>query len=217
MVRAALRSRAQQIRSAQSSTVFIFGSHVRTRACLTPTFVAALLGRAASFGLWMPCTASLGLPSRVRRAVQPIEWLACNPIVIGWRMSFCARWSGMNETRKLAPAAAGRWFASLKTTNCNNWRTVVTHPVRLFGFQRFRISVFSIFPVASPSRHLPPAKYRHGSARARFGKPDSGLTRQLYSRSTPFHSIFTSSISVPLRSDGRKLSRQSGIKSCAPE
>jgi hypothetical protein len=65
----------------------------------------------------------------------------------------------MNGTRKLAPAAAGRWFASLKTANYNKWRTVVAHPVRLFGFQRFPIGF------TDPTLALR-AKYRHGSARA---------------------------------------------------
>jgi hypothetical protein len=67
----------------------------------------------------------------------------------------------MNETRKLAPAAAGRWFASLKTTNYNKRRTVVAHPVRLFGFG---------FPdgFTEPTLVLVPrTKYRHGSACAR--------------------------------------------------
>ena len=152
MVRAALHSRAQKIRSAQSSTVFIYGSHVRTRVCLTPmprvgaswvwskrsgnTTRRHASGRprppphgqrAACLGLRMSSTAALRLPSRVRRAVHPIEWFACNPIVIGWRTFLCARWSGMKmvkrmsatlvETRKLAPAAAGRWFASLGEAN----------------------------------------------------------------------------------------------------
>ena len=81
-----------------------------------------------------------------------------------WRMISGAV-SGMNGTRKLAPAAAGRWFASLKTTNYNKWRTVVARPVRLFGFQ---LSVFQHFPVGftEPTLALR-AKYRHGSARAR--------------------------------------------------
>ena len=53
-------------------------------------------------------------------------------------------------------------------------------------------------------------------ASARF-RPRTRLTRQLCTRSTPFHFNFADYISVPLRSDGRKLARQSGHKSCAPE
>ena len=50
---------------------------------------------------------------------------------------------------------------------------------------------------------------------ARF-RPRTRLTRQLCTRSTPFQFNFADCISVPLRSDGRKLARQSGHKSCAP-
>ena len=61
-----------------------------------------------------------------------------------------------------------------------------------------------------PTRQVP-ARFRPRT----IGKPNFGLTRQLCSRSTPFHSSFTSSASVPFRSDGRKLSRQAKA-SCAP-
>jgi hypothetical protein len=83
------------------------------------------------------------------------------------------------------------------------WRTVVALPVRLFGFQRFPIG-FTEPTLAS------------GQVSARF-RPRTRLTRQLCTRSTPFHFNFADYISVPLRSDGRKPSRQSGHKSCAPE
>jgi hypothetical protein len=95
------------------------------------------------------------------------------------------RGSGMNGTRKLAPAAAGRWFASLNKSN--------GEPPLPSG-SPFWISAFSPWlhradtcawsgtgASAEPAPDAPSC--RHGSAHARR------LTRQLCTRSTPLRFI----------------------------
>ena len=70
---------------------------------------------------------------------------------------------------------------------------------------------------------VPRTKYRHGFAYARDGKPDTGLTRQLCTRYIPvapaLHSAGTASapcLVTLLRSDVRKLARQSKINQMIP-
>ena len=121
----------------------------------------------------------------------------------------------LDETRKLAPAAAGRWFASINKSNGEP-------PLHVrFATLDFSVSGFSQWhhradtcAWSRPGASAEPLPTRQMSARFR---PHTRLTRQLCTRSTPFHFSFTSSTSVSFRSDGRKLARQSGDKSCAPE
>ena len=179
-VRAALHSRAQYKYERATHSRFPFTNDIwRVRGCLTlmPSQPAnAVCWRAPARHHWFTDVIP-GVPfatPRVRWTPSGVRMFFAHSNRLCWRMISGAV-SGMNETRKLAPAAAGRWFASLKTTNYNKWRTVVAHPARLFGFQRF-----SIFPLASPSRHLRlvgdrrqrrtrsrRANCRHGFARAR--------------------------------------------------
>ena len=70
--------------------------------------------------------------------------------------------------------------------------------------KRATIVRFSIY-----ERHHCTRNHRHCFARARGGKSDSDLTRQLCNRSTPLRIRFTSFTPAPLRSDGHKLARQS--------
>ena len=123
----------------------------------------------------------------------------------------------MNETRKLAPAAAGRWFAPLKTTNDNNRRTVVAHPVRLFGIPSpahrmgGRGPGWAVPAVTEPTLVLVPrTKYWHGSASARC------LTRHF--PPAPFAAAFrcTDYADAPAHFDGRKVPRQAWIQAGTP-
>ena len=104
-----------------------------------------------------------------------------------------------NQTRQLAPAIAGRWLgkkmahpARISSLCSSRGRTLAITRGRLL-ISAFRISGFSIFPKASPSRclrsfltpsigTLPPHRW-----------PDSSLS----ARSTPFHCNFAGYISVP--------------------
>lgn len=88
-------------------------------------------------------------------------------------------------------------------------------------------------PPASPNRHLRcvrltlprpssptgslRAKCRHGSARARSGKPDSGRTRQLCLCSTPLPHCSADFADALARSDSRKLARPSRIIRARPQ
>ena len=117
----------------------------------------------------------------------------------------------LDETRKLAPAVAGRWTGD----NLNESRRCAPRegePSLHFRFaflpsEAARLRHGQHKAISRPGSHRADtctrAKSPHCSPRA------AGRTRQLCNRSTPFHFSFTSCASVPLRSDGHKLPRPS--------
>ena len=157
--------RAQPIRTRHQFTVSICEQFGRTRVCLTlmPSQPAnAVCWRAPARHHWCS-NVILGVPfanPRVRWTPSGVRKSFAHSNRLRWRMISGAG-SGMNETRKLAPAAAGRWFASLNTTNCSKWRTVVALPARPFwlfplrpiGWEGEGQGEVGQFP-PSPSRHL---------------------------------------------------------------
>ena len=152
--------------------------------------------------------------SNVYRAFQPFR--LADDFRRGSGMKMVKRMSAtLDETRKLAPAAAGRWFASLNKSNGEP-------PLHVrFATLDFSVSGFSQWhhradtcAWSRPGASAEPLPTRQMSARFR---PHTRLTRQLCNRSIPLRFNFAGCISTPLHSDGRKLARQSGNKSCAPE
>jgi hypothetical protein len=172
--------RAQQIRTRDPFTVSIcecHGARARMPDAHHRSFVART-GRLS--GLRMSFPAALSLPARTHRTSRVIERSSCNPTVqVGERLT---RGSGrkmvkrmsatLYETRKLAPATAGRWFASLNKSNDEA-------PLHVrFASLDFSVSAWWQVrhgPVASPSRHLRCSQARlapscrHGSARGLAG------------------------------------------------
>ena len=120
----------------------------------------------------------------------------------------------LDETRKLAPAAAGRWFASINKSNGEPPLHVrfATLDFSVSGFSQWhhRADTCAWSRTGASTEPLPT---RQMSARFR---PHTRLTRQLCNRSIPLRFNFAGCISTPLHSDGRKLARQSGTNRARP-
>ena len=141
LVRAAILSPAQQIRTRQPITVSILERHRHVRVCLTLTFApdGARTGRFMDSRMSSP---------------RPFRYTAHASNAAGYRTSFAH--SNRSGWRMVLGAVSGNETSSLRSSLGKSKQPGVTEPTLALGRGQ-----------AQAPNHSRRAKHRHGSARAR--------------------------------------------------